>query len=145
MIAAMRSEPTRTRRLRVLAGWFGLTALVSGMIYLVVFQFAGAGALPLRPDPRVAFPTVEQLESPEGIMAGLASASSDPGRRDLVVLGRPHRHRPQHRTDPAVVRCTTTHRKLVAGMLDCATTPRQPELRVQAVAWSRATPTGGSR
>ena len=76
MIAAVRSELTRLRQPRLLVTWFGLMTLFAVMINTVMITFAtGGGSLPPGA-PGVAFPTLAELESPSGLMSGLAAASS---------------------------------------------------------------------
>ena len=76
MIAAVRSELTRLRQPRLLVTWFGLMTLFAVMINTVMITFStGGGSLPPGA-PGVAFPTLAELESPSGLMAGLAAASS---------------------------------------------------------------------
>ena len=76
MIAAVRSELTRLRQPRLLVTWFGLMTLFTVMINTVMITFStGGGSLPPGA-PGVAFPTLAELESPSGLMSGLAAASS---------------------------------------------------------------------
>lgn len=76
MLAAVRSELTRLGQPRLLATWFGLTALFAAMVNTVMVTFvSGGGSLPPGA-PGVAFPTLAQLESPSGLMSGLAAASN---------------------------------------------------------------------
>lgn len=76
MIAATRSELVRLIRPRLLAGWFGLTAVFAVVINLVMFSTArDGGALPEQ-GPGVAFPSLATLESADGLVAGLSSAAS---------------------------------------------------------------------
>ena len=76
MIAAVRSELTRLRQPRLLVTWFGLMALFALMINTIMVTFvSGGGSLPPGA-PGVAFPTLAEMESPSGLMAGLAAASS---------------------------------------------------------------------
>lgn len=76
MLAAIRSELTRLRQPRLLAIWFGLMALFAAMINTVMISFvSGGGSLPPGA-PGVAFPTLAEMASPTGLMAGLAAASN---------------------------------------------------------------------
>ena len=76
MIAAVRSELTRLRQPRFLITWFGLMALFAMMINTIMVAFtSGGGSLPPGA-PGVAFPTLAELESSSGLMAGLAAAST---------------------------------------------------------------------
>jgi ABC-type transport system involved in multi-copper enzyme maturation permease subunit len=75
MIRVIRSELTRLFRPRLLLGWFGLTALFAVMINMIMFSVATQqSSAPT--GPGVTFPTAEQLASPDGVVAGLASAAS---------------------------------------------------------------------
>jgi ABC-type transport system involved in multi-copper enzyme maturation permease subunit len=76
MLAAVRSELTRLGQPRLLATWFGLTALFAAMVNMVMVTFvAGGGSLPPGA-PGVAFPSLAEMESPSGLMAGLSAASN---------------------------------------------------------------------
>ena len=76
MIGAIRSELTRLGQPRLLITWFGLTALFAAMINTIMVTFlSGGGSMPPGA-PGVAFPTLAQMESPSGLMSGLAAASS---------------------------------------------------------------------
>lgn len=76
MLAVVRSELTRLRQPRLLITWFGLMALFAAMINTVMVTFvSGGGSLPPGA-PGVAFPTLDEMESPSGLMAGLAAASN---------------------------------------------------------------------
>ncbi|MBI3745485.1 MAG: hypothetical protein HY264_02955 [Chloroflexi bacterium] len=76
MLAVVRSELTRLGQPRLLAIWFGLMALFAAMINTIMVTFvSGGGSLPPGA-PGVAFPTLAAMESPSGLMAGLAAASS---------------------------------------------------------------------
>jgi hypothetical protein len=75
MSRVIRSELTRLFRPRLLLGGFGLTALFAVMINLIIFSVATQqSSAPT--GPGVTFPTAEQLASPDGVVAGLASAAS---------------------------------------------------------------------
>ena len=77
MVSAVRSELTRLRQPRLLIIWFGLMALFAVMVNTVMITFSTGGGEACRPGaPGVAFPTLAELESPSGLMAGLAAASS---------------------------------------------------------------------
>ena len=76
MIAAIRSELTRLRQPRLLLVWFGLMALFAILVNTIMVTFvSGGGSLPPGA-PGVSFPTQAEMESPSGLMAGLAAASS---------------------------------------------------------------------
>jgi ABC-type transport system involved in multi-copper enzyme maturation permease subunit len=76
MIAAIRSELTRLRQPRLLLVWFGLMALFAMLVNTIMVTFvSGGGSLPPGA-PGVAFPTLAEMESPSGLMAGLAAASN---------------------------------------------------------------------
>lgn len=76
MLAAVRSELTRLGQPRLLATWFGLTALFAAMVNAVMVTFvSGGGSLPPGA-PGVAFPSLAEMESPSGLMAGLGAASN---------------------------------------------------------------------
>ena len=76
MNAAIWSELTRLRQPRLLLAWFGLMALFALLVNTVMVTFvSGGGSLPPGA-PGVAFPTLAKMESPSGLMAGLAAASN---------------------------------------------------------------------
>ncbi len=76
MLAAVRSELTRLRQPRFLITWFGLMALFTVLVNTIMITFvSGGGNLPPGA-PGVAFPTLAEMESPSGLMAGLAAASN---------------------------------------------------------------------
>ena len=76
MLAAVRSELTRLRQPRLLTIWFGLMALFAAMVNTIMVTFvSGGGSLPPGA-PGVAFPSLAEMESPSGLMAGLAAASN---------------------------------------------------------------------
>lgn len=76
MIGAVRSELLRMRRPGMLGTWWGLTALFAVMITMVTFQLAGSAAGMPAAGPGVTFPTVDELESPAGIVAALGGGAS---------------------------------------------------------------------
>lgn len=76
MIAIVYSELLRLRRRSLLAAWFGLTALFTLMINMVMFSTAGKGTALPPGAPGVAFPNAAALAGPDGLVAGLAAASS---------------------------------------------------------------------
>jgi ABC-2 type transport system permease protein len=85
MLAAVRSELVRLRQPRLLVTWFGLMTLFTLMINTIMVTFvSGGGSLPPGA-PGVAFPTLAELQSPSGIMAGLAAASSMFGMVTLSI------------------------------------------------------------
>ena len=76
MKAAIWSELTRLRQPRLLLAWFGLMALFALLVNTVMVTFvSGGGSLPPGA-PGVAFPTLAAMESPSGLMAGLAAAAN---------------------------------------------------------------------
>ena len=76
MLAAVRSELTRLRQPRLLVTWFGLMTLFALMINTVMVTFVSGGESLPPGAPGVAFPTFAEMESPSGLMAGLAAASN---------------------------------------------------------------------
>lgn len=76
MIAAIRSELTRLRQPRLLLTWFGLMALFTLLVNTIMVSFVSGGTSLPPGAPGVAFPTLAELESPSGLMSGLAAASS---------------------------------------------------------------------
>ena len=100
MIAAVRSELTRLGQPRLLITWFGLMALFAMLVNTIMVTFvSGGGSLPPGA-PGVAFPTLAEMESPSGLMAGLAAASNMFGIVTLSLLGRRDRERLQQRPHP---------------------------------------------
>jgi len=76
MLGPIRSELTRLRQPRLLVIWFGLMALFALMINTIMVRFvSGGGSMPPGA-PGVAFPTLADMESASGLMAGLAAASN---------------------------------------------------------------------
>ncbi len=76
MVSAVRSELTRLAQPRLLIIWFGLMALFAAMVNTIMVSFvSGGGDLPPGA-PGVAFPSLAQMESPSGLMAGLAAAAN---------------------------------------------------------------------
>ena len=76
MIAAIRSELTRLGQPRLLLAWFGLMALFAMLVNTIMVTFvSGGGSLPPGA-PGVAFPSLAEMESPSGLVAGLAAASN---------------------------------------------------------------------
>lgn len=76
MVRIIRSELTRLAQRRTLVIWFGLMALFAIMINTVMATVVGQTATSDLPSPGVAFPTRAELESPTGVVAGLAAASN---------------------------------------------------------------------
>lgn len=76
MLAVVRSELTRLRQPRLLVTWFGLMALFAVMVNTVMVTFVADGSAMPAAGPGVTFPTRAELESPSGLMAGLAAASN---------------------------------------------------------------------
>jgi len=76
MIAAVRSELARLLQPRLLLIWFGLMALFAMLVNTIMVTFvSGGGSLPPGA-PGVSFPSLAEMESPSGLMAGLAAASN---------------------------------------------------------------------
>jgi ABC-2 type transport system permease protein len=76
MMAAVRSELTRLGQPRMLGTWFGLMALFALLVNTIMVTFvSGGGSLPPGA-PGVAFPSLAEIQSPSGLMAGLAAASN---------------------------------------------------------------------
>ena len=76
MLRIIHSELTRLAQPRIVLVWFGLMALFALMINAVmatVVTNASPGDLP---SPGVTFPTLAELESPSGLLAGLSAAAS---------------------------------------------------------------------
>ena len=73
---AFRSELIRLRRRVVVLGWLGLSGLFAVLINTVQFSNATTGASPAARGPGVAFPTLQALQRPDGLVAGLGSAST---------------------------------------------------------------------
>jgi ABC-type transport system involved in multi-copper enzyme maturation permease subunit len=76
MLAAVRSELTRLRQPRLLLTWFGLMALFAIMVNTIMVRFVSGGGTMPPGAPGVAFPSLARIESPSGLMAGLAAASN---------------------------------------------------------------------
>lgn len=75
MTRVVLSEMVRLRRPGFLIGWFGLTAVFAVLINVVMFRVSSDAAGPTD-GPGVSFPTVAELLSSDGIVAGLGAASS---------------------------------------------------------------------
>ena len=76
MTAVIWSELTRLRQPRLLGTWFVLMALFAMLVNTIMVTFvSGGGSLPPGA-PGVAFPTLAEMESPSGLMSGLAAASN---------------------------------------------------------------------
>ena len=76
MLHVVRSELTRMAQRRTLLTWFGLMALFAVMVNTVMSSFISSTVTASLPSPGVTFPTRAELESPTGIVAGLAAASN---------------------------------------------------------------------
>lgn len=76
MIRVVRSELVRLRRRSFLFGWFGLTAGLAVVVNIVMFQVTKDTATAPTDGPGVTFPTLGELLSPSGLVAGLSAASS---------------------------------------------------------------------
>jgi ABC-type transport system involved in multi-copper enzyme maturation permease subunit len=70
------SELLRSRRRAVLFGWLGLSAVLAALVNTVMFQAAVDAQGQPTAAPGVDFPSVQVLETVEGLTAGVASASS---------------------------------------------------------------------
>jgi ABC-type transport system involved in multi-copper enzyme maturation permease subunit len=76
MLGPIRSELTRLLQPRLLVVWFGLMALFAMMVNTVmVGSVSGGGSLPPGA-PGVTFPSLAEIQSPSGLMAGLGAASN---------------------------------------------------------------------
>lgn len=76
MLHVVASELTRLAQVRTLLVWMGLMALFALMVNAVMATVVANAAPSALPTPGVSFPTRAELESPEGIVAGLGAASS---------------------------------------------------------------------
>lgn len=76
MINVVRSELVRLRRRGFLLGWFGLTAVMSALMNVVMFQFSTTDAPPPTNGPGVTFPTAAALADESGIVAGMGAVSA---------------------------------------------------------------------
>lgn len=76
MIGVVRSELIRVRRRGVLIGWFGLVAMFTVLINVVMFQVVDQTGAPPVSGPGVSFPSPVALLSADGIVAGLGAAAS---------------------------------------------------------------------
>jgi ABC-type transport system involved in multi-copper enzyme maturation permease subunit len=76
MLHVVRSELTRLGQRRTMLVWFGLMALFAVMVNTVMATVVGDSAASSLPSPGVSFPTLAELESPAGVMAGLSAASN---------------------------------------------------------------------
>jgi ABC-type transport system involved in multi-copper enzyme maturation permease subunit len=70
------SELLRSRRRAVLLGWLGLSAVLAALVNTVMFQAAVDAQGQPTAGPGVAFPSVQVLETVQGLTAGVAAASS---------------------------------------------------------------------
>ena len=87
MIRVVRSELIRLRRPVILAAWFGLTALFAVMVSTIMFGTVAQGVELPPGAPGVRFPGALELSEPDGIVAGLAAASSLFGIVTLSMWG----------------------------------------------------------
>lgn len=76
MLAVIRSELTRLLQPRLLLTWFGLMALFAIMVNTIMVTFVASGGDLPPGAPGVAFPSLAEMESPSGLMAGLAAAAN---------------------------------------------------------------------
>ena len=74
MLHVLRSELTRVAQRRLLLAWFGLTALFAIMVNTVMATVVTSTSMGDLPSPGVTFPTLAELESPNGLVAGVSSA-----------------------------------------------------------------------
>ncbi len=72
----VRSELVRTRRRGVLLAWLGLSAVFAVLVNTVMFSVVSDDPARAGSGPGVAFPTLAQLQGPDGLTAGLGAASS---------------------------------------------------------------------
>ena len=76
MLHVIASELTRVVQLRFLLVWFGLMAAFALMVNAVMATVVTSASPADLPSPGVTFPTLTELESPSGLVAGLSAASS---------------------------------------------------------------------
>ena len=76
MLAVVRSEMVRLRRPKMLVLWFGLMGFFALMVNTVMFGTASSGTTLPAGAPGVRFPDAATLAGPDGLVAGLAAASS---------------------------------------------------------------------
>lgn len=87
MIRVIHSEIVRLRRPLILAAWFGLTALFAAMVSTILFGTVAQGVELPPGAPGVRFPSAAELAESDGIVAGLAAASSMFGIVTLSMWG----------------------------------------------------------
>ena len=75
MLHVVASELTRLAQLRILLIWFGLMAAFALMVNAVMATVVPTASATDLPSPGVTFPTLAELESPSGIVAGLSAAT----------------------------------------------------------------------
>jgi ABC-type transport system involved in multi-copper enzyme maturation permease subunit len=76
MLRVIASELIRLAQPRILLVWFGLMGAFALMVNAVMATVVTSGSPMDLPSPGVTFPTLAELESPSGLVAGLAAASS---------------------------------------------------------------------
>jgi ABC-type transport system involved in multi-copper enzyme maturation permease subunit len=76
MLRVVASELTRLAQPRFLLVWFGLMAAFALMVNAVMATVVTTASPTDLPSPGVTFPTLAELESASGIVAGLSAASS---------------------------------------------------------------------
>jgi ABC-type transport system involved in multi-copper enzyme maturation permease subunit len=76
MYRVIASELTRLAQPRILLVWFGLMAAFALMVNAVMATVVTSASPTDLPSPGVTFPTLAEVESPSGLVAGLAAASS---------------------------------------------------------------------
>jgi ABC-2 type transport system permease protein len=76
MLGPIRSELTRLLQPRLLIVWFGLMAMFAMMVNTVMVGFVARGGSLPPGAPGVAFPSLAEIQSPSGLMAGLGAASN---------------------------------------------------------------------
>ena len=76
MLRAFASELTRLAQPRILLVWFGLMAAFALLVNAVMATVVMSASPMDLPSPGVTFPSLSELESPSGPVAGLAAASN---------------------------------------------------------------------
>ncbi|CAA9305950.1 MAG: hypothetical protein AVDCRST_MAG07-249 [uncultured Frankineae bacterium] len=79
----VRSELVRSRRRGVLLGWLGLTAVFTLLVNSIMYGVVADAPTSAAQGPGVAFPTLSELQSVDGLTAGVATAANMLG---LVTL-----------------------------------------------------------
>jgi len=76
MLHVVASELTRLGQVRTLLVWFGLMAAFALMVNAVMATVVTSASPMELPSPGVTFPTLAEIESSSGLVAGLSAASS---------------------------------------------------------------------